>query len=62
MGSNDQIEMQDLGEKLMRQIGALNEAKQHLNSLTPLDAEPDPEDVARWFVIFGRAVAAILKI
>ena len=54
-------EISDVGEKVVQQIGVLNEATDQLNEECPVE-KVEPEEVGRWITTIGRAIAAIFKI
>lgn len=49
------------GENVLQQIGALNEATDHLEKSDPVETV-EPEEVGKWITVIGRAIAAIFKI
>ena len=54
-------EISDVGEKVVQQIGVLNEATDQLNEECPVE-KVEPAEVGRWITTIGRAIAAIFKI
>ena len=50
----------ELGDKLMQEIGGLNEASQDLGR-DDEDEGTEPEEIGRWITAIGRAILAIFK-
>ena len=61
MSATNDIPASDAGENVLQQIGALNEATNHLEEIGSVETV-EPEDVGRWITVIGRALAAIFKI
>jgi len=61
MNSTNGTGINTAGENILQQIGALNEATDHLDKLDPVDTV-EPEEVGKWITVIGRAIAAIFKI
>ena len=59
--STNGTKISDAGDQVMQQIGVLNEATDHLESLDPVETV-EPEEVGKWITVIGRALAAIFKI
>ena len=61
MSKFKEIETTDAGDKVVRQIGVLNETPEQLNEECPAE-KVEPEEVGRWITVIGRALSAIFKI
>ena len=49
------------GDEVVKQIGVLTEATDHLEEI-PHEEAVEPEEVGRWITVIGRALAAIFKL
>lgn len=49
------------GDEVVKQIGVLEEATDHLEQI-PVEETVEPEEVGRWITVIGRALAAIFKL
>jgi hypothetical protein len=49
------------GDDVVKQIGVLTEATDHLEQIPP-EETVEPEEVGRWITVIGRALAAIFKL
>lgn len=59
--NNDNTEICNPGDEVLKQIGALTDTIAQLKDLGR-EQSVDPEEVGRWITVIGRAIAAILKV